>query len=120
MSSRPSRAASQNGRVTSSGVGRSNRTRGWCHDGRVSDEPGRLLVDQLRLMAAHHPDEVGFRVLDGTDLTFANWEATSNQLGRALQAAGVEHGDRVAIYVAADDAVRWVISYAGVDTAGAV
>ena len=86
----------------------------------MTEKPGHLLVDQLRLMATHHPDEVGFRVLDGPDLTFANWEAASNQFGRALQAAGVEHGDRVAIYVAADDAVRWVVSYAGVHKAGAV
>jgi acyl-CoA synthetase (AMP-forming)/AMP-acid ligase II len=86
----------------------------------VSDEPGHLLVDQLRLMAAHHPSEVGFRVLDSEDLTFADWEAASNQIGRALQAAGVGGGDRVAIYVAAEDAVRWVESYAGVHKAGAV
>ena len=86
----------------------------------MTDELGRLLVDQLRLMAAHHPHEVGFRVLDGSDLTFADWEAASNQFGRSLQAAGVEHGDRVAIYVAVDDAVRWVVSYAGVHKAGAV
>ncbi len=69
----------------------------------MSEKPGHLLVDQLRLMAAHHPDEVGFRVLGGTELTFAQqltfaeWEAASNQFGRALQAAGVDHGDRVAI-----------------------
>jgi acyl-CoA synthetase (AMP-forming)/AMP-acid ligase II len=86
----------------------------------VTDEPGHLLVDQLRLMAAHHPDEVGFRVLDGGELTFADWEATSNQFGRALQQAGVGHGDRVAIYIAADDALHWVVSYAGVHKAGAV
>ena len=36
-----------------------------------------LLVDQLRLMAAHHPAEVAFRVLDGDELTFAQWEAIS-------------------------------------------
>jgi len=71
-------------------------------------------------MAEHHPDEVGFRVLDGEELTFSAWEAASNQLGRALQAAGVGRGDRVAIYVAADDAVRWVESYAAVHKAGAV
>ncbi|MBV8305293.1 MAG: acyl--CoA ligase [Acidimicrobiia bacterium] len=86
----------------------------------MTDEPGHLLVDQLRLMAHHHPDEVGLRVLDREDVTFAAWEAASNQLGRTLQSAGVEKGDRVAIYVAADDAVRWVESYASVHKAGAV
>ncbi|MBV9411193.1 MAG: acyl--CoA ligase [Acidimicrobiia bacterium] len=86
----------------------------------MSDEPGHLLVDQLRLMAAHHPGEIGFGVLDGEQLTFADWEARSNQFGRALQSAGIERGDRVAIYIAADDAVRWVVSYAGAHKAGAV
>jgi len=86
----------------------------------VSDEPGHLLVDQLRLMAAHHPDDIAFQVLDSDQLTFAAWEAASNQFARALQSAGVERGDRVAIYIAADDAVRWVVSYAGVHKAGAV
>src|SRR4051794_6453806 len=71
-------------------------------------------------MAAHHPDEVGFRVLDGEDLSFAAWEAASNQFGRALESAGVERGDRVAIYIAADDVLRWVESYAGIHKAGAV
>jgi len=86
----------------------------------VSAEPGHLLVDQLRLMAAHHPAEVAFRVLDGDELTFAAWERASNQMGRTLQSAGVGPGERVAIYVAADDAVRWVVAYAGVHKAGAV
>ena len=86
---------------------------------RVTDETS-LLVDQLRLMATHHPDEIAFRVLDADTLTFAQWEGASNQFGRALQAAGVNQGDRVAIYVAADDALRWVIAYAAVHKAGAV
>jgi len=59
-------------------------------------------------------------VLDGEELSFAGWEAASNQFGRSLQAACVDAGDRVAIYIAADDAVRWVVSYAGVHKAGAV
>src|SRR5581483_11052064 len=117
---RPSRAASQKGRVSSSGVGRSNRTARMVHDWCVTDGPRHLLVGQVGLMAAHHPDEVGFAVLDGEQLTFADWEARSNQFGRALQSAGVERGDRVAIYIAADDAVRWVVSYAGAHKAGAV
>ncbi|MBV9039357.1 MAG: AMP-binding protein [Acidimicrobiia bacterium] len=86
----------------------------------MTQKPGHLLVDQLRLMAEHHPDEIGFHVLDGDALTFAQWEAASNQFGRTLQSAGVDHGDRVAIYIAADEAVHWVTSYAGVHKAGAV
>src|SRR5207253_8690151 len=98
MSSFPSRAASQNACVWSSGVGRSKRMRrGWCHDDGVATEPGELLVDQLRLMAAHLPDEVGFACLDGSstrpaapaELTFAAWERTSNRLARGLSHAGI-------------------------------
>jgi len=77
-------------------------------------------VDQLRLMATHYPDEVAFAVLDGDELTFAGWEAGSNQFARGLVGAGVAPGDRVAIYAAAEDAVRWVVAYAGVHKAGAV
>jgi acyl-CoA synthetase (AMP-forming)/AMP-acid ligase II len=86
----------------------------------VSNEPGHLLVDQLRLMATHHPDEVAFRVLDGRHLTFAQWDASSNRAGRGVQKAGVARGDRVAIYVTAEDALRWVEAYAAVHKAGAV
>src|SRR2546427_5149454 len=71
-------------------------------------------------MAAHHPAEVAFRVLDGDELTFAQWEATSNRAGRGLSATGVRPGDRVAIYVTADDALPWVVTYAAIHKAGAV
>jgi acyl-CoA synthetase (AMP-forming)/AMP-acid ligase II len=85
----------------------------------VTDERA-LLVDQLRLMAGHHPGEVAFRVLDGGRLTFAEWDGASNQFGRILQQGGVGPGERVAVYIAADDALRWVVTYAAVHKAGAV
>src|SRR5437867_6936299 len=129
MSSFPSRAASQNACVWSSGVGRSKRTSwGWCHDDGVVTEPGELLVDQLRLMAAHVPDEVAFACLDDssarpstpTELTFAAWESASNRLGRGLVDAGIAKGDRVALYITADEAQRWFVAYAAIHKAGAV
>src|SRR5438874_11675337 len=111
MRSFPSRAASQNAWVWSSGVGRSKRTSGrWCHDDGVGTEPGELLVDQLRLMAANLPDEVAFACLEDSELTFAAWEQESNRLARGLSGAGVAKGDRVGIYVTADDALSWVIA----------
>jgi acyl-CoA synthetase (AMP-forming)/AMP-acid ligase II len=86
----------------------------------VGTEPGELLVDQLRLMAANFPDEIGFACLDVGDLTFAAWDAGSNRLARGLAGAGIAKGERVAIYVTAEEALRWVTTYAAVHKAGAV
>jgi len=86
----------------------------------VVTEPAELLVDQLRLMAANLPDEVAFSCLDADSMTFAEWEGTSNRLGRGLSGAGIAKGDRVALYITADEAPRWVVTYAAVHKAGAV
>jgi len=81
----------------------------------------QLLTDQLRLMAAHLGGEVGYRdVSADRQLTFAEWEARSNQLARGLVAAGVAKGDRVAVYLAPQDALDWIVAYAAVHKAGAV
>ena len=40
-----------------------------------------LLPDQLRLMAEHFPDEVGYTDVGADlDLTFGEWESQSNRL----------------------------------------
>ncbi|HXA32960.1 MAG TPA: AMP-binding protein, partial [Acidimicrobiales bacterium] len=59
--------------------------------------PSSAQVAQLASMAEHYPDAVGYRVVDGGQLTFGQWESQSNRLARGLVAAGVGHGDRVAI-----------------------
>ena len=79
-----------------------------------------LLVDQLRLMAEHVPDETAYRTIDGEHITFAAWEAESNRLARGLVGRGVAKGDRVAIYLDSADVLRWVVAYAAVHKAGAV
>jgi acyl-CoA synthetase (AMP-forming)/AMP-acid ligase II len=87
-----------------------------------------LLVDQLRLMAHHHPEETAYRTVDltpaaGTGLrsiTFAGWEAESNRLARGLVGRGIAKGDRVAVYLDSADALHWIIAYAAVHKAGAV
>src|SRR5436309_2881593 len=71
-------------------------------------------------MAANLPDEVAFSCLDADGMTFAEWEGTSNRLGRGLSGAGIAKGDRVALYITADEAPRWVVTYAAVHKAGAV
>jgi acyl-CoA synthetase (AMP-forming)/AMP-acid ligase II len=81
-----------------------------------------ILPDQLRLMADAVPDEVGFTdVSAGVDLTFAEWEARSNQLARWLVGAqGVQRGDRVAIHVPPEEGATFLVSYSAVHKAGAV
>jgi acyl-CoA synthetase (AMP-forming)/AMP-acid ligase II len=79
-----------------------------------------LLTDHLRAMAATFPDKVAYQVTDGEQMTFAQWEAESNRLARALVAMGVTKGDRISIYLRADEALRFMVAYSAVHKAGAV
>jgi len=81
--------------------------------------PSATQVAQLAAMAELYPDEVGYRVVDGGHLTFAEWEAQANRLARGLVAAGVGHGDRVAIGLNGVNALRWVTAYAATHKVGA-
>ncbi|HEU5300953.1 MAG TPA: AMP-binding protein [Acidimicrobiia bacterium] len=84
-------------------------------------EWGDLQEDQLRFMARTIPDELAYRNLDaGTSLTFAEWDAESNRLARGLIGLGVEQGDRVSIFLPAEEVLRWIVAYAAVHKAGAV
>jgi acyl-CoA synthetase (AMP-forming)/AMP-acid ligase II len=78
------------------------------------------LTDQLRLMADAYPGEIAYRVLGGPELSFAQWEGDSNRLARALVARGVRKGDRVAVGLPPEEALRWLVAYAAVHKAGAV
>jgi long-chain acyl-CoA synthetase len=80
----------------------------------------KLQVAQLAAMAGAHPDEVGFRVVGGGSLTFGAWDDQANRLARGLAVSGVGHGDRVALRLAATNALRWVVAYAAIHKAGAV
>jgi acyl-CoA synthetase (AMP-forming)/AMP-acid ligase II len=79
-----------------------------------------LLTDHLRAMAAAFPDKVAYQVTDGGHMTFAQWEAESNRLARALAGMGVAKGDRVSIYLRAEEALRFMVGYSAVHKAGAV
>ncbi|HXA34481.1 MAG TPA: class I adenylate-forming enzyme family protein, partial [Acidimicrobiales bacterium] len=80
-----------------------------------------LLPDQLRLMASAYPDEVGYRNLDsGGSITFGHWDRESNRLARGLAANGLAKGDRVAIYLEADQILDWIVAYSAVHKLGAV
>jgi acyl-CoA synthetase (AMP-forming)/AMP-acid ligase II len=90
-------------------------------DGAPAAPDGPLLVDQLRFMAAHYPDETGYRDLDaGEAITFAEWNERSNQAARWLTSRGIVKGDRVAIYLPNEYCLRWIVAYAAVHKAGAV
>jgi acyl-CoA synthetase (AMP-forming)/AMP-acid ligase II len=87
----------------------------------VSPAWGDLQVDQLRFMAGRYADETAYRDLDaGTALTFAQWDEESNRLARFLVEQGITKGDRVSIYLPADETLRWIIAYAATHKAGAV
>ena len=80
-----------------------------------------LLTDQLRLMAEHFPEEIGYKSLGKDEsLSFAAWEERSNQLARGLTARGVRRGDRVSIFLSPDDVLEWLVGYSAVHKAGAV
>jgi len=84
-----------------------------------------LLVDQLRWMAEHVGDEVAYTDLaTGTTLTFAEWDAASNRMGRYLSqggpAASVAPGERVLLHLESEHLFRWIISYAAIHKAGGV
>jgi len=79
------------------------------------------LPDQLRWMAAAHPDRVAYRNLaDGSSITFDRWERESNRLARGLRGRGVEKGDLVAIYLEPEQILDWIVTYSAVHKIGAV
>ena len=85
------------------------------------DALGELQEDQLRFMAGRWPDETAYRDLDKDEwITFREWDEQSNQLARGLTARGIEHGDRVSVYMPSEYPLRWIVAYAAVHKAGAV
>ena len=72
-------------------------------------------------MAAAHPDATAWRNLaDGSELSFGDWDARSNQLARGLVAQGLVRGDRMVIAVGPDEPFPWLIAYTAAHRAGAV
>ena len=79
-----------------------------------------LQVAQLAAMAERYPDEVAFRVIGEGQLTFGQWDGEANRLARGMAGLGINRGDRVAIRLAAPNALRWVIAYAAIHRSGGV
>ena len=79
-----------------------------------------LLTDHLRAMAGAFPDRPGYLVIDAGEMTYAQWESESNRLARGLAAGGIGKGDRVALYLRPEEALRFMVAYAAIHKAGAV
>jgi amino acid adenylation domain-containing protein len=76
-----------------------------------------LLPHLLIESAARFPDKEAVR-FEGEYLTYADLDRTTNQLARALKAAGVKRGDRVGIYV--HKSLASIVSIFGILKAGGV
>jgi acyl-CoA synthetase (AMP-forming)/AMP-acid ligase II len=79
-----------------------------------------LLTESLRAMAEAYGNKTAYSIVDGDSVTFAQWDADANRLAHGLVAAGIEPGDRVAIHVSMDNALRWMVGYAALHRVGAV
>jgi acyl-CoA synthetase (AMP-forming)/AMP-acid ligase II len=79
-----------------------------------------LLTDHLRAMAGAFGEKPGYRVIDSGEMTFGQWESESNRLARGLVDRGVAKGDRVALYLKAEEALRFMVAYSAIHKAGAV
>ena len=71
---------------------------------------GRALSRRVRLRGGHGQPPITFRRVGHRSNRLASW----------LVAGGVEQGDRVALYLPAEEALEWIVAYAGVHKAGAV
>jgi long-chain acyl-CoA synthetase len=78
------------------------------------------LTDHLRAMAGAFPDKVGYRVIDSGEMTYAQWEAESNRVARHLFEGGLTKGDRVALYLRPEEALRFMVGYSAIHKAGGV
>jgi long-chain acyl-CoA synthetase len=86
--------------------------------------PVAILPDHLRTVAERFPDRPALRVALGAGafsvMTYAEWDGRSNAVARGLSEAGVERGDRVALFVGNDGAAIYQIAYFAALKAGAV
>jgi len=79
-----------------------------------------LVPELLRHQAARSPDQAAL-IVDGiAELRYADWEAASNRLARALVARGVAPGDRVGLAFTNAEAHGFAVAYMAVHKAGAV
>lgn len=78
----------------------------------------RTIVDALRHHAAHTPERVALRTMDGAIITWRELAARAETVARALVASGVRPGDRVAVL--AKNSLVWPLADLGTLCAGAI
>ncbi len=80
-----------------------------------------LQPELLASLARTFPEGVAWRNLgDGSSLTIGDWHASSNRLARGLRARGLDQGERVALAIAEDEPLAWLITYMAIHKAGLV
>jgi len=79
-----------------------------------------LIDEHLRRMAEEFPDQTAYTVVDVGALTFSEWDAQANAMGRGLIAGGLRPGDRVGVHLDPSSALRWLVSYTAIHRAGGV
>jgi acyl-CoA synthetase (AMP-forming)/AMP-acid ligase II len=77
-----------------------------------------VLSDVLERRAADDPDGMAFNVDGGAVLRFAEWERRSRAVAHTLLDAGVQRGDRVALWFSGLDWIGYAIGYLGLVRAG--
>jgi fatty-acyl-CoA synthase len=75
------------------------------------------LAQQLARTAAAHPGRDAL-VFEGRRLSWAETQREVTRVARALQAAGVERGDHVAVWV--PNHIEWILLWLGANSIGAV
>jgi long-chain acyl-CoA synthetase len=72
-------------------------------------------------MAAEFGAEAGYvDVTADRSISFADWDRESDRLAQGLLDGGVAKGDRVAVYIPAEEPLEWIVAYAAVHKAGAI
>ena len=80
-----------------------------------------LQPELLARLADSFPDAVAWKDLgSGRELPISSWHTLSNRLARGLHGRGLEPGDRVALAMAEDAPLEWLISYMAIHKAGCV
>ncbi|WP_093802484.1 class I adenylate-forming enzyme family protein [Streptomyces sp. Wb2n-11] len=88
--------------------------------GEEAAEAGRpeTVHDLLRRRAEREPEQTAIDVAGAATLSFGQWEERSNGAARALIAAGVRRGTRVALLFSDQDWIDYAVAYLGVLKAG--
>ncbi len=78
-------------------------------------------ADEVAAWAALEPEATAWRNLaDGSSLSFSQWDTDADRLARGLRKRGLADGDRVAIAIASEEPLEWLVAYVATHRAGGV